>query len=108
MLEIIGIAILVAVGIFVNAAYTVSIYAWVFEQFKRKPKRLFYVKLSGEYFVRFNDVFVCDGVVHFGCTYKEHASQLSDTDYDRIKHLLPNDHTLELASKCSKQPSNSS
>lgn len=63
---------------------------------KRKPKRLFYVKLSGEYYTNFSSIFMHDNITHFGCKYKEKATELTDAEYDRIKHLLPNDHTLEL------------
>lgn len=101
MVGIIGIAILVAVGIFVNAAYTVSIYAWVFEQFKRKPKRLFYVKFPHPIAPCEYLIIACSNDV-FCSIVKREAYKFSDTEYDRIKHLLPNDHTLELASKCSK------
>jgi len=69
---------------------------WVSIVWVPKTSRLFYVKLNGEYFTSLSDVFTCDNIEHFGCKYKEHASTFTDSEYDLIKHLLPNDHTLEL------------
>lgn len=70
------------------------------QAFKRKPKRLFYVKLIGEYITTRSSMTThLSQRVMFGyrtCINNKYASIFTDAEYDRIKHLLPNDHTLEL------------
>ena len=56
-----------------------------------KPKRMFYVKLSGMYLNTEKNT-----TPRWYAGIRCHASKYTDKEYDAIKPLLPNDHTLEL------------
>lgn len=65
-------------------------------KFKRKPKRLFYVKMSGEYIRTFQRDNYSGEVIWFWNKSKWESRKFTEREYDRIKYLFPNDHTLEL------------
>jgi len=66
------------------------------QAFKRKPKRLFYIKMSGEYIRTFQRDNYSGEVIWFWNKSRDGSREFTEREYDRIKHLLPSDHTLEL------------
>lgn len=57
---------------------------------KEKYPRHFYIKKSGNYLSGRSEYLLVWSLS------KEEAIKFTDTEYDSIKHKLPNNHTLEL------------